>query len=124
MKPQAPSINIHIDEDIAQGTYANIVFVTNSSAEVVLDFARLVPGTQRTQVKSRIIMTPVHAKVFLKSLEESVRRLEAQFGEIKVPGNDSNERYFGFRTPGFPEYKEPPAPPAKPESDKSKPSAD
>jgi hypothetical protein len=102
--PNQHSINLNIDEKTAQGEYANVVFIHNSSAEFILDFARILPGTPRTQIQNRIIMTPVHAKAMMKSLEDNIRKHEAQFGEVKLPGAEQQERYFGFKTPGFPEY--------------------
>jgi hypothetical protein len=107
MNQHPQPINVNIDEKTAQGEYANVVFITHSSAEMILDFARLLPGIPRTQIQTRIIMTPLHAKAFLRSLEENIRKLEAQFGEIKLPGQEQQERYFGFKTPG---YSEPGAP--------------
>lgn len=119
------SINLNIDEKVAQGEYANVVFIHHSSAELIFDFARILPGTPRTQIQNRIIMTPVHAKAMLRTLEDNIRKYESQFGEIKLPGAEQQERYFGFKTPGYPEYRTPeggeqpeekPEQPAKPES--------
>ncbi|MBL7033935.1 MAG: DUF3467 domain-containing protein [Candidatus Delongbacteria bacterium] len=106
--PTQQSVNLNIDEKTAQGEYANVVFIHHSSAELIFDFARILPGTPRTQIQNRIIMTPVHSKALLKSLEENIRKYEKQFGEIKLPGAEQQERYFGFKTPGFPDYKTPP----------------
>ena len=81
-QPQ-PGINIEITEEIAEGTYANLAIITHSHAEFVVDFVNVMPGTPKSKVKSRIIMTPQHAKRFMKALIENVQRYEAANGEIK-----------------------------------------
>src|SRR4028118_474114 len=82
--PQQPAqINIEISEEVAEGTYANLAIITHSHAEFVVDFVNVMPGTPKSKVKSRIIMTPQHAKRFMKALIENVQRYEAANGEIK-----------------------------------------
>jgi hypothetical protein len=84
MQDQQPQgINIEITEEIAEGTYANLAIITHSHAEFVVDFVNVMPGTPKSKVKSRIIMTPQHAKRFMKALIENVQRYEAANGEIK-----------------------------------------
>src|SRR3954452_17944027 len=81
---QQPSqINIEISEEVAEGTYANLAIITHSHAEFVIDFVNVMPGTPKSKVKSRIIFTPMHAKRFLKALEDHVNRYEAAHGAIK-----------------------------------------
>jgi hypothetical protein len=76
-------INIEITEEIAEGNYANLAIITHSHAEFVIDFVNVMPGTPKSKVKSRIILTPQHAKRFMKALAENVQRYEAANGEIK-----------------------------------------
>jgi hypothetical protein len=76
-------INIEITEEIAEGAYANLAIITHSHAEFVVDFVNVMPGTPKSKVKSRIIMTPQHAKRFMKALIENVQRYEAANGEIR-----------------------------------------
>ncbi|GEO09149.1 DUF3467 domain-containing protein [Segetibacter aerophilus] len=81
---QAPNqINIEISEEVAEGTYANLAIITHSHAEFVIDFVSVMPGTPKSKVKSRIIFTPMHAKRFLKALEDNVNRYEAANGTIQ-----------------------------------------
>lgn len=81
---QPPSqLNIEITEEVAEGTYANLAIITHSHAEFVMDFVNVMPGTPKSKVKSRIIFTPMHAKRFLKALEDNVNRYEAANGPIK-----------------------------------------
>jgi hypothetical protein len=80
---QAPNqINIEISEEVAEGSYANLAIITHSHAEFVIDFVSVMPGTPKSKVKSRIIFTPMHAKRFLKALEDNVNRYEAANGTI------------------------------------------
>ncbi len=76
-------INIELDEKIAEGIYSNLAIINHSVSEFVVDFVSIMPGTPKSKVKSRIILTPQHAKRLLKALGENVKRFEASHGEIK-----------------------------------------
>lgn len=76
-------LNIEISEEIAEGSYANLAIITHSNAEFVIDFVNVMPGTPKSRVKSRIIFTPMHAKRFMKALEENIERFEAANGHIQ-----------------------------------------
>jgi alpha/beta superfamily hydrolase len=76
-------LNIEISEEVAEGQYANLAIITHSHAEFVIDFVNVMPGTPKSKVKSRLIMTPQHAKRFMKALIENVGRFEDGHGEIK-----------------------------------------
>jgi len=76
-------LNIEISEETAEGSYANLAIITHSNAEFVIDFVNVMPGTPKSRVKSRIIFTPMHAKRFMKALEENIERFEAANGPIK-----------------------------------------
>jgi hypothetical protein len=82
-QPANTQINIEISEEVAEGTYANLAIITHSHAEFVIDFVNVMPGTPKSKVKSRIIFTPMHAKRFLKALEDNVNRYEAANGTIQ-----------------------------------------
>ena len=78
-------IRIDLSEEIAQGTYSNLVVVTHSPTEFVLDFVRMMPGTPSAKVKSRIILTPDHAKRFMRTLQDNIKKYESMHGEIEDP---------------------------------------
>jgi hypothetical protein len=80
---QPNQLNIEISEDIAEGEYANLAIITHSHAEFVIDFVNVMPGTPNSKVKARIILTPQHAKRFMKALTENIARFEAANGTIK-----------------------------------------
>ena len=86
-------LNIEITEEVAEGEYANLVIITHSHAEFVVDFVNVMPGTPKSKVKSRIILTPQHAKRFMNAMTENVQRFEAANGpirdleEIQIPMN-------------------------------------
>ena len=83
-------INIELKEDVAQGTYSNLAIITHSSSEFVLDFVRIMPGTPKAEVKSRIILTPEHAKRLLYALQDNIAKYESLHGDIKkVEGGGS-----------------------------------
>ncbi len=76
-------LNIEIDEKVADGTYANLAIINHSISEFVVDFINVMPGAPKSKVKSRIILTPQHAKRLMKALAENVKRFENNHGEIK-----------------------------------------
>ncbi len=76
-------LNIEISEEVAEGQYANLAIITHSHAEFVIDFVNVMPGTPKSKVRSRIILTPQHAKRFMKALVENVGRFEAANGKIQ-----------------------------------------
>ena len=83
-QPQQPSqLNIEISEEVAEGNYANLAIITHSHSEFVIDFVNVMPGTPKSKVKSRIILTPQHAKRLMKALTENIGRYESVNGSIK-----------------------------------------
>lgn len=76
-------LNIEISEEIAEGSYANLAIITHSHAEFVVDFVNVMPGTPKSKVKARIILTPQHAKRLMKALAENVSKFESVNGPIK-----------------------------------------
>jgi hypothetical protein len=81
--PQQGQINIELDEKVAEGIYSNLAIINHSASEFVVDFVTLMPGIPKAKVKSRIVLTPQHAKRFLKALGENIHRYELANGEIK-----------------------------------------
>ncbi|WP_234736406.1 DUF3467 domain-containing protein [Tellurirhabdus bombi] len=79
---QESQINIELTEEIAEGTYANLAMIAHSNSEFIIDFIRLMPGVPKAKVKSRIILTPEHAKRLLSALKENIRKYEEAFGDI------------------------------------------
>ena len=79
----ANQLNIELSEETAEGIYANLAMIAHSSSEIVIDFIRLMPGVQKAKVKSRIVITPEHAKRLLIALQDNVNKYESTFGNIK-----------------------------------------
>ena len=77
-------LQIELTPDKAQGEYANFAIITHSSSEFIVDFARMLPGLPKAQVRSRVILAPEHAKRLLAALQENIMRYEHQFGKIKL----------------------------------------
>lgn len=82
-KPKQGQINIELEESVAQGIYSNLAIINHSQSEFVLDFVTVMPGVPKSKVKSRIVLTPQHAKRFLKALHDNIARFESAHGEIK-----------------------------------------
>ena len=80
---QPGQINIELDEKTAEGIYSNLAIINHSPSEFVLDFVTIMPGVPKSKVKSRIILTPQHAKRLLKAIGENIHRFEAAHGKIE-----------------------------------------
>ena len=78
------NIKIEIDDIIGQGEYVNFVVVTHSIAEFIMDFIRILPGIPKSKVKSRVVISPIHAKTFMLALQDNIKKYEDKHGEIKV----------------------------------------
>mgnify|MGYP002776437423 CR=1 FL=1 len=76
-------LNIELSEEIAEGIYSNLAIITHSPTEFVVDFIRVMPGVPKAKVKSRIVLTPQHAKRLLKAIGENIHRFEAAHGKIE-----------------------------------------
>jgi len=76
-------LNIELNEEVSQGIYSNLAVITHSPAEFVIDFIRIMPGVPKAQVKSRIILTPEHAKRLAAALHDNVLKYESVHGTIR-----------------------------------------
>lgn len=95
-KPQEVKLEIQLDEDIAQGVYVNLVVVNHNEAEFVVDLIFVQPQAPRAKVRSRVVLSPQHAKRFVDALQENVGRYEQSFGEItsvQQPVDDATGQY-------------------------------
>ncbi|MCH8903847.1 MAG: DUF3467 domain-containing protein [Bacteroidetes bacterium] len=81
-KAPVNQISIELPEDVADGVYSNLAIITHSNAEFVVDFVKVMPGVKKAKVKSRVVLTPQHAKRFLKALEDNIQKYESMYGEI------------------------------------------
>ena len=86
--PQKPIPNIELSDDL-ESKYVNFVRISHTASEFVMDFCLLLPGVKKPHVDSRIVMSPTAAKLFLRAMMENLKRYEANFGEISVPGSHS-----------------------------------
>lgn len=89
MTDQKVELDIELNDEVAQGTYANLAVISHSASEFVLDFVRMMPGMPKARVKSRIILTPEHAKRLLMSLQENIARYESMVGKIEMHTPDT-----------------------------------
>ena len=85
-------LQIELGGDVAQGEYANFAIITHSPSEFIVDFARMLPGLPKAQVRSRVILAPEHAKRLLGALQENIMRYEHEFGTIKLNNQPQQPR--------------------------------
>lgn len=83
-------IDIELDSEVAQGHYSNLAIISHSASEFILDFAAVLPGMPKAKVKSRIILTPEHAKRLLLSLQDNISLYETNVGRIEIQKSQSN----------------------------------
>jgi len=96
-RPQPTQINVELGEREAEGIYSNFVVIGHSLSEFVLDFARVLPGTPKSKIFARIVMTPPNVRALLAALEDNVRKYETQFGKIQTM-NPAENKGIGFTT--------------------------
>ena len=89
-------LDIELSAEVADGVYSNMAIISHSTSEFVLDFIRMVPGVPKAKVKSRVILTPEHAKRLLLSLQDNIRKYEAAFGDIRIPQMQTPGKDFPF----------------------------
>ena len=82
-------LQLELPQEVAQGEYANFAIITHSSSDFVVDFARVLPGVPKAQVRSRVILAPEHAKRLLAALQENIMRYEKEYGAIRIPNHES-----------------------------------
>ncbi|MGK2907349.1 MAG: DUF3467 domain-containing protein [Desulfuromonadales bacterium] len=95
-KPKELKLEIQLDEEIAQGAYVNLAVVNHNESEFVVDFIFVQPQAPRAKVRSRVILSPQHAKRFVSALQENIIRYEQNFGEVapaKQPVDGSTGHY-------------------------------
>ncbi len=90
MDDKRNQINIELDEDVAQGIYSNLAIISHSTSEFIIDFVRIMPGIPKAKVKSRIVLTPEHAKRLAMALNENIAKYEAANGKIKNLKNNAS----------------------------------
>ena len=84
-------IDIAVSDAVAEGTYSNLAIISHSFSEFILDFVNILPGMTKGNVKSRIILTPFHAKRLLMALQENINAFESFNGTIPDdPGNQGS----------------------------------
>ncbi|MEJ6979576.1 DUF3467 domain-containing protein [Pedobacter sp. P351] len=91
-------LNIELSEEVAEGIYSNLAIITHSNTEFVLDFIRVMPGVPKARVKSRIVLTPEHAKRLARAIDDNIEKFEAVNGRIKVMDEGSLPMNFGGPT--------------------------
>ncbi|MGI9191185.1 MAG: DUF3467 domain-containing protein [Chitinophagaceae bacterium] len=95
---QPGQLNIELSEEMAEGIYSNLAIITHSNAEFVVDFINVMPNAPKARVKSRIVLTPQHAKRLMKALQENVKKYEQMHGLIKDAEPVSIPMNFGGPT--------------------------
>jgi hypothetical protein len=83
-KNQQNQLSINLSKEVAQGIYSNLAVINHSSSEFIIDYIRVMPGVPQADVKSRVILTPEHAKRLMNALQDNIKKYEEAYGEIDV----------------------------------------
>lgn len=86
--PSKPLPELHVPEDLVPN-YVNFVRISHTASEFVMDFSLLMPGVSKPSIDSRLVMSPIAAKLFLRAMADNLSRYEKKFGEITIPGKHS-----------------------------------
>ena len=78
-------LEIEVSPEVAQGIYSNLVAITHSTSEFVVDFVQMMPGVPKASVKSRVILAPEHAKRLLYALQDNISKFESNVAPIQLP---------------------------------------
>ncbi|HHS95495.1 MAG TPA: DUF3467 domain-containing protein [Phaeodactylibacter sp.] len=97
-KKPGNKLNIELPEDVAEGIYSNLAIISHSNHEFIIDFIRLMPNVPKAKVKSRIILTPQHAKRLLHALADNIKKFESQHGAVSE-SKQPNYPFINFNTP-------------------------
>jgi hypothetical protein len=84
MEDKKEQMDVELSHEVAQGTYSNLVIISHSNTEFIVDFVRVMPGVPKASVKSRIILTPEHAKRLMLALQENIAKFEQHNGRIAI----------------------------------------
>jgi hypothetical protein len=76
MDPKQQRLNVELGEKESEGIYSNLALISHSPSEFIIDFARVMPGVQKTRVYARIVMTPAHAKMLFDALGANIKKFE------------------------------------------------
>lgn len=95
---QNNQLNIELSEEIAEGIYSNLAIITHSPTEFVVDFIKMMPGVPKAKVKSRIVLTPQHAKRLLNALSDNISKFEQLNGKIRDTEVNAFPMNFGGPT--------------------------
>ena len=95
MNKKEQKINIELDQEVAEGIYSNLAVINHSVSEFIVDFVSLMPGSPKAKVKSRIILSPQHAKRLKNALEDNINRFEKSNGKIKNVDQSNIPLNFG-----------------------------
>ncbi len=97
--PQPKRISIEIPKEL-QAVYANLAFISHTPAEIIIDYAQVLPRMPKGNVVARVIMSPMHAKMLQQALAQNLTNYERQFGEIRLPQQQSlADQLFRFPPP-------------------------
>lgn len=84
------NLNVKIGDEELKGRYSNLLRITHTREEFILDFINLVPP--QGIVTSRIVTSPGHLKRIVQALATNLARYEEAFGPIPVAPDPAGGR--------------------------------
>ncbi len=83
-QPKELSLEIQMDDAVANGQYVNMTIVNHNDSEFVIDCVYVQPQAPKAKVRSRLIMAPRHVKRLLLALQGNIDSYEKRFGKIAL----------------------------------------
>ena len=97
---QKGQLQIEVSPEMAQGVYSNFAIISHTSSEFVVDCTQMMPGVPKAIVRSRVILSPEHAKRLAMALQENIVKYEQEFGRIELPSRQGGGRAINPFTKG------------------------
>ncbi|HVT61182.1 MAG TPA: DUF3467 domain-containing protein [Thermoanaerobaculia bacterium] len=89
MAEPADGLNVKISDEELKGRYSNLLRITHTREEFILDFINLMPP--QGIVTARIVASPGHLKRIIRALSANLERYEQTFGPIQEAPEPAGE---------------------------------
>ena len=97
VEKEAPKgIPVNFPDSLKGGVYSNVMMVTHTKEEFVLDFMMVMPPAG--SVTARVVISPGHMKRMISVLAENISKYESKFGKLTA-AEEPPKPTIGFHPP-------------------------
>ncbi|MEC9073235.1 MAG: DUF3467 domain-containing protein [Myxococcota bacterium] len=80
---RAVKVEVVLGDDVKNGSYVNLARIFHNQTEFILDALFLPPQSRQATVRSRLLLSPLHAKLLHAALGQNLSVYEEKFGAIQ-----------------------------------------